>query len=139
MNTSFASKIFLFYLSKIVCQILSSNLLLLNKYFQITFQSLISKKTKLLNYSSMIHSESCSPRTFLTRKNSISKKKNKPSSVPVGFLNILSVPDPSGNYLQMTSFALTMIMYIKNIHIIRYFKNIVFATGKKHQKNVMYK
>ena len=29
----------------------------------------------------------------------VSKKKNKPSSVPVGFLNILSVPDPSGNYL----------------------------------------
>ena len=36
------------------------------------------------------------------------------SSGPVGFLYILSVPDPSGNYLVYANLALTIIMYIKN-------------------------
>ena len=84
----------------------------------------------------MIHSESCSPRTFLTRKNSISKKKNKPSSVPVGFLNILSVPDPSGNYLVYANLALTIFMYIKNIRLLNILKNSFCNKNTKKKCNV---
>ena len=106
---------FFIIFKQITFQIFSSNLLLLIKYFEVIFQSLISKKSKLLNYSSMIHSEFCSPTHFPNEeKFNIAKLKIKPTSGPVGFLYFLSVPDPSGDYLLYANLALTIIMYIKN-------------------------
>ena len=60
----------------------------------------------------MIHSEFCSPTHFPNEeKFNIEKLKIKPISGPVGCLYILSVPDPSGNYLVYANLVLT----IKNV------------------------